>query len=421
MKNLLILVTSLLITLSSSSAAFAQEGEGESWTQWRGNQRDGFVQNTNWPEKLNLELLWTAKAGASYSGAIVVGERVFITESKGNQEFVIALSRKTGKELWRQSWEDSMRVPFFAAKNGSWIRSTPAAMDGRLFVFGMKQRLVCLNQSDGKVLWQIDFVKDRKEAKAAFGGVCSPLVLHGFVYIQAGRHFYKIHGKTGKVVWKATDQLKSAGMMTDGDFSSPVLATLNGKKQFLVQNRIHLYGVDPESGSMLWKQQVPNFRGMNILTPLPYEDGIFTSTYRNGSYFYQLFKDDKKFVSRKVWDNSAKGYMSSPLKIGQHVYIHLGSKRYSCIDLESGKSQWTSPSGFTDYSSMVTNGKLILSLVSNGKLNLLKVNPEKFELLDTKEVSDSPTWAHIAVVGDELYVRSLKELKVYKWHKTNSF
>lgn len=396
------------------------EADGATWKQWRGNDREAFVNDTSWPRALKLDLVWSVKAGASYSGPIVDGGKVFITESKGNEEIVHALSLKDGTKVWTTKWEDSMTVPFFAAKNGNWIRATPAAMDGMLYVFGMKQRLVCLDQKDGRKVWEINFPKDKKEAGAAFGGVCSPLVMDGYVYIQAGKHFYKLKGATGDVVWKANDKTPSAGMMTDGDFSSPVYVELNGKKQFVVQNRTHMYGVDPKDGSTLWKQAVPNFRGMNILTPTVFEGGVFTSTYRNGTYFYQLFKDEERFVSRKVWENKSKGYMSSPVIVGKYAYIHLGSARYSCIDLETGKTQWTSGSGNTEYSSMVTNGKLILSLVSDGKLNLIRVNPEKFEVLDSKQVSKDSSWAHVAITHDELnghmiYVRSLGKLKVYRW------
>ncbi len=107
--------------------------------------------------------------------------------------------------------------------------------------------------------------------------------------------------------------------------------------------------------------------------------------------------------------------MTSPVLIGKHAYIHLSSARYSCIDLDNGQTKWTSPSGNTEYSSLITNGKLILSLVSNGKLNLIKANPEQYELLDSKQVANDSTWAHLAIINDKLFVRSLKELKVFRW------
>ncbi|MGB0143984.1 MAG: pyrrolo-quinoline quinone, partial [Akkermansiaceae bacterium] len=67
------------------------------------------------------------------------GDRVFTVETKSKQdEIVRAFSRKDGKQLWEASWPGSMRVPFYAAKNGSWVRSTPATDGKSLFVGGMR-------------------------------------------------------------------------------------------------------------------------------------------------------------------------------------------------------------------------------------------------------------------------------------------
>ena len=57
----------------------------------------------------------------------------------------------------------------------------------------------------------------------------------------------------------------------------------------------------------------------------------------------------------------------------------------------------------------------ILALDQKGKLLLLKANPEKFELLDERKVSDEETWAHLAVCGDELFVRELNALSAFRW------
>ena len=45
----------------------------------------------------------------------------------------------------------------------------------------------------------------------------------------------------------------------------------------------------------------------------------------------------------------------------------------------------------------------------------VKANPEKYEQLDTRKVSDKETWAHLAVCGDEVYVRSLDGLIAFRW------
>ena len=116
-----------------ASSARADEGVSESWPQWRGPSRDSRFDGAEWPSSVDekaLQQKWRVDLGPSYSGPIVHGDRIFVTETKDREkEIVRALDRKTGEELWQTEWKGSMRVPFFAWSNGSWIRSTGGALD----------------------------------------------------------------------------------------------------------------------------------------------------------------------------------------------------------------------------------------------------------------------------------------------------
>ena len=95
-----------------------------------------------------------------------------------------------------------MSVPFFASSNGSWIRATPAIDEGRIFVAGMRDLLVCFDALTGKEIWKVDFMKAFESPLPAFGFVSSPLVIGDFVYVQAGGGFVKLEKATGAVVWR---------------------------------------------------------------------------------------------------------------------------------------------------------------------------------------------------------------------------
>jgi outer membrane protein assembly factor BamB len=71
--------------------------------------------------------------------------------------------------------------------------------------------------------------------------------------------------RTGEIVWLT---LRDEGGMWGSAFSSPVMATLAGRRQCVVQTREKLAGVDPETGAVLWEQPIKALRGMNILTPV---------------------------------------------------------------------------------------------------------------------------------------------------------
>lgn len=386
------------------------------WPQWRGPHRSGVITSeAPWPVSLNPEVLqeaWSIGLGPSYSTPIVKGNRVFTTETVDEkQEVIRAFDRTSGKQLWETAWEGALKVPFFAASNGSWIRSTPAVDEQFLYVAGIRDVLVCLDQQTGEVKWRTDFVKRFDTALPSFGCVCSPLIDGDRIYLQAGGGFVCVDKSTGEVVWRV---LEDGGGMSGSAFSSPVMETVDGIRQVLVQTRTDLAGVDPQSGSVLWKQPVEAFRGMNILTPIVFENSIFTSSYGGGTVLLNPVRNDSGWQVEQLWRNKLQGYMSTPILLGDHVYLHQRNQRFASINLRTGKENWnTTP--FGKYWSMVGNGQKILALDSDGELLLIEPNPEEFRLIDRRKISESPTWAHLVVVGDEVYVRALDRLTKYRW------
>ena len=155
-----------------------------------------------------------------------------------------------------------MAVPFFAASNGDWIRSTPACNDSHLLVMGMRDVLVCLDPKTGEEKWRVDFPEQMKTPMPSFGAVCSPLIDGDSVYVQTGGALVKLNINDGSLIWKSLEN--AAGMMSSGAFSSPVIATIADVRQLVVATRQELCGVDLETGKALWKQPIQSFRGMNI-------------------------------------------------------------------------------------------------------------------------------------------------------------
>jgi outer membrane protein assembly factor BamB len=411
------------VTPSKPKGISNDQGIDSEWPQWRGPNRDGKLTGVKtWPESIQAKGLsetWSQNLGPSYSGPILSKELVFTTETvDGQREVVRALDRQTGEQKWETGWEGAMSVPFFANANGSWIRSTPAFDGEFLYVAGMRDMLVCLRASDGKEIWSVDFVKSFGTQLPSFGFVCSPLVDGDFVYVQAGGGLCKLNKTTGEIAWRS---LVDNGGMNGSAFSSPVMVNLSGNRQLLVQTRSELAGVNPENGEMLWSKEIPTFRGMNILTPTVYKNSVFTSAYGGTTQLFNVATTTNASTTNastatatEAWKNRASAYMSSPVVIGDYVYLHLRNQRLTCIDLKSGESKWTTKP-FGKYWSMVVNGDRILALDERGDLLLIRANPEKFELIESRKISEQPTWAHLAVAGDQIFIRELRAIKSYRW------
>jgi outer membrane protein assembly factor BamB len=154
---------------------------------------------------------------------------------------------------------------------------------------------------------------------------------------------------------------------------------------------------------------------MNILTPTVYGDSVFTSAYGGRTRLFEIAAVDGKFEVDTAWENRAQGYMTSPVVVGHHAYVFLRSNRFTCIDLDSGETAWISPPTGDNYWSLVAQGDRILALSDGGELYLLRANPERFEVLDRLTVAESETWAHLAVDGEQVFVRELGGLAAHSW------
>ena len=385
------------------------------WSQWRGPQRDGKMSGLTLPDSLDekhLRKVWSIPLEPSYSGPLVVGNQVFTTQTiKQKLEAVTAHDRNTGELLWQQQWEGALSVPFFAKANGDWIRATPAFDQGRLYVAGMKDKLVCLNADDGEVVWELDFPKQIESKVPAFGFVSSPLVDGDAVYVQAGEAIFKLDKLTGQVIWKADEQ---KGAMNSA-FSSPMIETIAGLRQLIIQTRNELMGLKIDDGTVLWRKKIKAFRGMNIITPTIVGDSIFVSSYGGTTKLFKLIATDEGFELQEQWELPAQGYMCTPVVIDGHAYTHLRNQRFACFDLNKGVEKWKTKK-FGKYASLIAVDDKILALDENGTLMLLKANSEAFELLDNRKVGDD-TWAHLAMQGNQVFVRGLEDLTMYQWVK----
>lgn len=394
--------------------ATAASADTAVWPQWRGPQRDAQYHGGPWPDSLqedHLATTWRVELAPSYSGPIVAPDRVFVTETLDKKvEIVRALDRGTGKELWKTQWEGAVTVPFFAASNGSWIRATPALDGDRLYVAGMRDVLVCLDTNNGQKIWELDFVKAVGSPPPDFGFASSPLVVGDYLYVQAGASLAKVNKTTGEIVWRS---LQDKGGMFGSAFSSPYHTTLQGTPQIVVQSRTTLASVNPESGELLWQQEIPAFRGMNILTPTVIGDGVFVSSYGGRSLLFTPTRSDSQWTLQETWANKTQGYMSSPVVIDGNIYLHLRNQRFVCLDGKTGEERWTTKP-FGKYWSMVANGDKILALDERGELLLIRANPDQFDLIDRRKVADD-TWAHLALCGEEVFVREINAMTALRW------
>ena len=408
------------VLLSSFQNSFLWAGDDATWPQWRGPKRDGSVIGGSWPDTLQapvLKKLWREELPPSYSGTVVSTDKVFVTYTRDEMyEGVRALNRNNGKQVWQSEWKVTMKVAGLGTGMGSWIRATPAYEQDGLFVAGMPDLLVSLDPDTGAEQWRADFHARYGTPIPELGFVCSPLVVEDGVYVQTADSFVKVDRKTGRSVWRCMERKeKGSEGMGQGSYSSPDFAVIKGRPQLLVADIDAIAGVDPVSGKVLWNRVLDSYDQGCILAPIVYGNGIFTSTRASRTGHYPLVYGNGQFSLTDGWKNKLIVYMSSPIIMGDFAYLHLKNGRFACVDLRDGKINWISNRPFGKYCSMVWLKDRILGLTDDGRLLLIQADPDQFILIDSRHIASDETWGHLAIVGQDIYIRERNAVTAYRW------
>src|SRR6266571_2620346 len=138
----------------------------DDWPEWRGKGRLGLWHETGLLEKFpdgGLAAAWRTPIHGGYAGPAVAAGRVFMTDARrvsGSRmiERAVALDERTGRILWTREWETNYSGLETTFALGP--RATPTVDGNRVYVLGTMGNLLALDVSDGRVLWQKDYVKD---------------------------------------------------------------------------------------------------------------------------------------------------------------------------------------------------------------------------------------------------------------------
>src|SRR5262245_35110146 len=222
-----------LVTLSSARAA--------DWPQWQGPNRDNVSPEKGllkeWPRG-GPPLAWTFKdGGAGYSSSAVVGHRLCTMGARGEDEYLLALDAKSGKELWKLKVGSSFT--FRGNQWGAGPRSTPAVAGDHVYALGGFGDLVCAD-TGGKEVWRKSMAKDLQgevnpigggPEKLGWGNCWSPLVDGDRLICFPGGPkgaVAALDRKTGNLVWR------SEKLTHQASYSSPVVAEVDGVRQYVV-------------------------------------------------------------------------------------------------------------------------------------------------------------------------------------------
>jgi outer membrane protein assembly factor BamB len=378
------------------------------WPQLLGPNRNGTSSETglasSWP-KDGPPLLWQKEAGAGYSGPVVAGDRLILFHRVGDNEVVECLDAATGKGRWKYEYPTAYQDQL---GKGDGPRSTPVIAGNRVYTLGAEGRLLCLDLTAGKKVWERPLQTDYPVRESFFGVGTSPLVEGNRVLVNVGARAAGIVAfdkETGKEVWKATNQ--------EASYSSPVATTIDGVRHAILFTREGIVSLDPASGSVRfskrWRSRM--HASVNAATPVVAGDLLFVSaTYGTGAVVLRVRKDgfDELWKS----DDVLSSHYNTPVHHESYLYgidgRQEGGARLRCVELKTGRVRWTRE-GFGCASIVLADGHLV-ALTEHGDVVLAEATPDAYRETARARVLSEPCRAEIALANGRLYARDDKRL-----------
>lgn len=375
-------------------AAAAWAGD---WPQFRGPNRDGVSSEKNWRAELPAEgvrPLWKLHVGRGVPAAVVSQGRLYTMGNVDNQDIVYCLDALSGKEIWRFRYPCDLSPRQFEGGPAA----TPTLDAGRLYTLSHEGHLYCLDAGQGTVIWQ-KHLERLGGRRPQWGYAGSPLVEKDLLIVDAGgdgASTIALQKKDGTPVWRSGQD--GAG------YSSPIAATLGGRRQVLIFKAEALVSLDPSNGQELWRYPWKTSYDVNAAMPVVVGDRVLiTSGYNTGAALLDL----KSGQPVEVWRNKKlAGQMASPVVWDNHVYgIHgnAGKGSVVCLSLPTGEQRWSDPASGCG-ALMLADGKLLI-MSERGDLIIAEARPDRFTVLSRVPVLNSKCWVMPVLANGILYAR----------------
>lgn len=401
----LLIIPVIALTSASLSAADGLIVSPEpDWPQWRGPRRDGISDEKgllpSWPQQ-GPKLLWKIDGlGRGWSSSIIVGNRLYITGDVG-QDLVIFAFDRSGTPIWKKKNGKYWRNPYPGA------RASCAFSEGKLYHLNAHGRLACLDAASGDEIWTVNIL-DRFDARNITWAISECLLIDGprVIITPGGKKalMAALDKNNGRTIW-TTEPLGEDRT----SHSSPILFRYAGRRLITNCSSAHGFGVDADTGKLLWTVPLRNPHGVNASTPIYGSGKVFYVTpYAENGRLYRLIPDGKSMTAEHIWttqldtvtgcavlvDNTlfAAGYKNSKWWFG--VNWQTGETKYELKDLTTGAA-------------IYADGRLYC-LDESGTVGLLKWGSTGLEIagsfrLFPKRTNDA--WAHPVLLDGRLYLR----------------
>jgi outer membrane protein assembly factor BamB len=390
----------------------------EDWPQWLGAKRDAIWRETGIVDKFpsgGPTIKWRTPIEAGYAGPAVANGKVYVTDrviAKGTTnpkdqmsrtetpgtERVICLNEADGKVLWDRSYNCPYSIAYPLGP-----RTTPIVQDGKVYTLGAEGNLVCLNAESGSPVWEHDLKKEYQVKAPLWGFSSHPLIDGNKLYCIVGGEKTATVEKAQPPVVVAFDkdsgkELWHALSAKEPGYCPPMIFEAGGKRQLIIWDGDSVNGLDPETGKVYWTQPAAPSYGMAISTPRKADDMLFVTGYMDCAVMLRLAQDHP--ASHIVWRGDKKkktgfySVFSTPFIEAGYIYGTDGGGILRCIKASDGERVWESmaPTNGKKLGSadnfLIKNGDRFFIVNEKGDLIIARLTPKAYQEISRAHILD---------------------------------
>ena len=371
------------------------------WPRFLGPDANGISAekgiNKAWNEKKPAQL-WTFKlSDGGFAGPSVADGKVFIIDRQGDNDVVRALEFATGKPVWEYPYPEPGKPD-----QGSFARATPTFDNGKLYTLSRLGLLNCLNAKDGKKIWAVNIKDTFKGQMPKWQYSMSPVIDGPNVIVVPGgpdAAVAVLNKETGETV------LKGGGSDVAG-YATPTIATIGGKKQYVVFMAKNVIGVNAADGKLVWSFPWETKFDVNAAMPIVIgEDTVLiTSDYARGCAALKIAGDKVE----KLYENKEiQSHFSTPIFFNGNIYGSTDPGDLVCLDPKTGKAVWRQ-GGFEKGGIIIVDGTIIAMNGKDGDVIMVELKPDAYKELGRfkPEALGGKSWTAPILADGKLIIRN---------------
>jgi outer membrane protein assembly factor BamB len=347
-------------------------GRAEDWPQFRGPSGQGQAVGADWPLRWSEDenIAWKVSIlGRGWSSPVVSGQQIWLTtaldtaataevtkrtlERKGAGVpgpcvashltlKAICVECASGRVLYDTTLFE-IDQPEVISSSNSFASPTPVVNRGRVFCDFGAMGTACVDAVTGAVVWSRRLVVDHQ-----VGPGSSPVPYDNLlVLVRDGidqQYIAALDQATGETVWR-TDRppLAPASPTVRKAFSTPLVFQHAGRDQMVVTGARWIVSYEPAIGKELWRVDTGNSFS-NITRPVYGCGLVFAATSFGGSVLRAIRPDGQGDVTAThvAWQQTRMvPKHSSPLLVGDELYLVADNGVVSCLDARSGAINWS--------------------------------------------------------------------------------